>query len=339
MITAKNIADFSLRLVFFAAAPFAIVKAAALFPVMPAIVQIVLALSVFFAGEAAKGLVGRFSIAGKILRKQLAFEAYYREHPPRPFLYYVFYPLLFPYWLWNREARREFLLFRGFTILSSIVLFVSLGLQYVRLYPPELGAKEFFPLALGTLGVETLVILAFLMPMATTVVHFHREAAPKRLAVLLLVALVSIGVSAYRVMKKRDPLVSYATKQRARYRTAKNPKAAREAQARALRIAWKVLPRAREDVDTDGKVEGAPLEAMRDGLEPFYKDDETYAWDLWYTKAKVDGKPERVLVVYFAATRGKDAMWLAIDTSNKVTTDPNRLPRGAFKAMWRAAAN
>ena len=163
------------------------------------------------------------------------------------------------------------------------------------------------PLALGTLGVETLVILAFLMPMATTVVHFHREAAPKRLGVLLLVALVSIGVSAYRVMKKRDPLVSYATKQRARYRTAKNPKAAREAQTRALRIAWKVLPRAREDVDTDGKVEGAPLEAMRDGLEPFYKDDETYAWDLWYTKAKVDGKPQKVLAVYFAATRGKDA--------------------------------
>ena len=56
---------------------------------------------------------------------------------------------------------------------------------------------------------------------------------------------------------------------------------------------------------------------MRDGLEPFYKDDETYAWDLWYIKAKVDGKPEKVLAVYFAATRGKDAIRLVIDTSNK----------------------
>ncbi len=339
MRSAKTAADFTLRLLFFAAAPFAIVKAAALFPVTAAIVQIVLALLVFFAGEAARGLSERFSLARRLLRKQLEFEAYYRENPPRPFLYYVFYPLLFPYWLTNREARKEFLLFRGFTILSTVVLFVSLGFQYVRLFPPELGAREFFPLAAGTIGVETLVILAFLMPMATTVVHLHREVAPKRLGVLLLVAIVSIGVSAYRVAKKRDPLVSYATKERARYRTATSPKAAREAQSKALRVAWKILPRAKEDVDSDGKVEGAPLEAMRDALEPFYKEDETYAWDLWFTQAKVDGRREKILVLYFAAARGKSAMWLAIDTSGKVSNDPKRLPQGAFKAMWRAAAN
>lgn len=338
MKSAKTIADFTLRLVFFALAPFAIVKAASLFPVTAAIVQIVLGLLVFFAGEAVRGLSERFTIAKKLLRKQLEFEAYYREHPPKPFLYYVLYPALFPYWLWNRHARRELMLFRGFTILSSVVLVVSLGVQYVRRFPPELGARQFFPLALGTLAVETLVILAFLMPMATTVVHFHLERAPKRLGVLLLVALVSMGVSAYRVTKKRDPLVSYATKERAHARTTMSPKAARDAQSRALRLAWKVLPRAREDVDSDGKVEGVPLEAMRDALEPFYKDDETAAWDLWYTQARVDGKREKILVLYFAATRGKNAIWLAIDTSDKVTNDPKRLPPGAFKAMWRAAA-
>ena len=147
MKTARAVADFVLRLAFFVGAPIAIVKAAALFPVGGAIVQIVIALVIFFVGEAARGLSEKYTLARRLLRKQLEFEAYYREHPPRPFLYYVFYPLLFPYWLWNREARRELMLFRGFTILSAIVLVGTLTYQFFRLFPPELGAKEFFPLA------------------------------------------------------------------------------------------------------------------------------------------------------------------------------------------------
>lgn len=339
MTRAKATVDFVLRLAFFVGAPIAIVRAASLFPVGGAIFQIVTAIVIFFVGEAARGLSEKNVIARKLLRKQLEFEAYYREHPPRPFLYYVFYPLLFPYWLWNKEARRELLLFRGFTILSAIVLAVSLVYQYVRLFPPELGAREFVPIAAGTLGVETLVILAFLMPMATTVVHLHRERAPLRLAVLLFAALVSIGITTYRVTKKRDPLVSYATKTRARARTAVSPKAAREAQERALRVGWKVLPHSADDVEMDGKVEGLPLEMARIALSPFYKADEAAAWDLWYTHEKVDGKPKQILVLYFAATRGKNAIWLAIDKSEKVTNDPKKLPQGAFKAMWKAAAN
>jgi len=335
----KTVADFSLRLAFFVGAPIALVKAAALFPVGGAIFQIVTAIAIFFVGEAARGLSEKYGIARRLLRKQLEFEAYYREHPPRPFLYYVFYPVLFPYWLWNREARREFLLFRGFTILSAVVLAVTLTYQFFRLFPPELGAREFVPLAAGTLGVETLVILAFLMPMATTVVHLHRERAPKRLVFLLVAALVSMGVTTYRVTKKRDPLISYATKTRARARTAVSPKAARAAQERALRVAWKVLPHSADDVEMDGKVEGLPLEMARIALSPFYKPDEAAAWDLWFTNERIEGKREQILVIYFAATRGKNAIWLAIDRSEKVTNDPKRLPQGAFKAMWRAAAN
>lgn len=339
MSSTKAVADFALRLVFFAAAPFVIVLVGALFPVTSAVVQIGIALGVFFAGEAARSLAERSALAKRLLRNQLAFEAYYREHPPRPFLYYVFYPLLFPYWLFNREARREFLLFKGYTILSFTLLVGGLVFQYVRMFPPELGYREFFPLAGGTLLAETIVVLAFLMPMVTSVVHLHRERAPRRLVALLVVAIVSVGVAGYRVTKKRDPLVSYATRERARLRTTKNPKLARAAQARALRAAWAVLPRALEDVDADGKVEGAPLEAGRAALEPFYKPDETDAWDLWFTREKRDGKRVGVLVVYFAAGRGKQAVWMALDSTGQISNDPKSLPSGAFRAMWKAAAN
>ena len=97
LATARTIADFALRLAFFAVAPRVIVVAAALFPVTGALVTIGLALVVFLGGEALRALCTRWPMLARLLRGQLAFEAYYRDHPPRAFLYYVFYPLFFPY--------------------------------------------------------------------------------------------------------------------------------------------------------------------------------------------------------------------------------------------------
>ena len=59
-------------------------------------------------------------------REALAFESYYREQRPRRFAYYVAYPLLFPYWLYDREARREFWMFRGYTVGSFLILLAGL---------------------------------------------------------------------------------------------------------------------------------------------------------------------------------------------------------------------
>ena len=97
-------ADFALRLGFFALAPFVIVRVAELFPVRGALIDMGLALSVFIAGEAARSAASRHRAIQWVLSEALAFESYYRERPPRPFAYYLFYPLLFPYWLSNRSA-------------------------------------------------------------------------------------------------------------------------------------------------------------------------------------------------------------------------------------------
>jgi len=105
--------DFVLRLLFFAGAPWLILYLALAYPLTGALINV---------ARRAPGLLHRslgqpnrraLPLVGRLLRRQLAFETYYRKRPPRPFLYYVFYPLLFPYWLINREARSEFLLFKG----------------------------------------------------------------------------------------------------------------------------------------------------------------------------------------------------------------------------------
>jgi hypothetical protein len=325
--------DFLLRLAFFASAPFFLVFVAALFPVTGALVQIALALAVFFAAEAVKELSKRSRIAKLVLASQLDFEAHYRAHPPRPFLYYVFYPLLFPYWLSVREARREFLLFKGYTLASFAMLLISLVVQYLRLFPPELSVRQFLPIAAGTLVVETVVVLMFLMPIVTSVVHFHLMGAPGRLATLLVVGALSVCTAVFLLERTRDPVVSFATRTRVRERTRANSSASLRARAHALTLAWKALPREKNDIDRDGKVEGLPLDEARSGLGAFYKNDETYAFDLWLQKKGKSG----IMVVYSEARDGHPPIWLGMDQSGLAIYDPKKLPRGAFAGMRNAA--
>jgi hypothetical protein len=329
----KQVCDLLLRLAFFAIAPFMLVFVAMLFPVTGAVVQIGLALLVFVAREAIARLALRWPVLRSLLSSQLQFEAYYREHPPRPFAYYVFYPLLFPYWLSVRDARREFLLYKGYTLASFGLLLVSLLVQYLRAFPPELTLHQFAPLAAGTFVAETAVVMMFLMPIVTSVVHFHRTHAPRRLLLLLLAAGISVGFATARLERRRDPIVSFATRTRVNLRSDARPAAAVEAQARALRVAWHALPSQGDDIDRDGKVEELPLSLARESLMSFYKNDEANAFDLWYAHQA----DRSLLVLYFEAHRGRAPIWLALDQTGTLVADAKRLPAGAFKAMRHAA--
>ena len=122
-----SVLDFVMRLVYFAAAPFLVVFAAALFPVSGAVLQLALALGVFFLAESVRGLAARSRAVRYVVSGQLEFEEFYRAHPPRPFLYYVFYPLLFPYWLVVRDARREFWIYKGYSIATFLWLIGATG--------------------------------------------------------------------------------------------------------------------------------------------------------------------------------------------------------------------
>ncbi len=327
------VVDFLLRLAFFAAAPFVLVLVALLFPITGALLQIGLGLLAFLAGEALRRVAERSRWVGKVLASQLAFEAHYRAHRPRPFLYYVLYPLLFPYWLAVADARREFLLYKGYTLISFAMLLVSQIVGYVRYFPPELGFSAFLPLAAGTFLVETVVVLMFLMPIVTTVVHFHTLKAPRRLGALMLVGILSVTVAVVRLERRRDPVVSYATRNRVDLRTAAKPQGAQGAQTAGLRAAWRALPKDKTDVDHDGKVLGDVLEAAQDAMaaQGFYKNDEAHAFDLWYLRK---GK-SAVMVLYFEARGKRDPIWLAMTSGGAVTHDAKQLPRNAFNAMWK----
>ena len=324
-------ADFAARLVFFASAPFAIVLLAELFPVRGALVDVGLALSVFLLGEASRRVASRFRPIRFVLREALAFESYYRERTPRPFAYYVAYPLLFPYWLYDREARREFWMFRGYTVGSFLVLLASLAWQFFSSWRPELGFSDFLPAVLLSLGVETLLVLSLLMPIATTVVWYHGSFRRRRLLAILLVGALSTSYALSRVLRHRDPIVSYLTRERVRLRTAAQRKAAHRVLQKAVEVAWRDLVKVR-GVEGDGKVEGKALEDARAALEGFYKHDEAFAFDLW---ASPRTRP-RVLVLYAQSRRKRPPIWVALKDGGEIRK-PDQLPKGAFVAMRTAA--
>jgi hypothetical protein len=329
----RSQADFLARLVFFAVAPFGIVLATAYFPVTGALVNIAVALVLFLAGEAIRAWASTRPLVWRFLSGEFAFEAYYRARKPRPFLYYVFYPLLFPYWLIDRDARKEFWLFKGYTLASLVILLGSIAYQFFRYWRPELTLLDFAPVVGITLAIETLLVLGLLMPIATTVVGFH-EVRRGRLVALLVVALVSTTVGVVRIVRRRDPVISYSTHQRVWLRSKAALKQAHAARLAALRAAWKAADDVKTGVEGDGKVEGMPLDLAHAALgQSFYKSDEAFAFDLWASPRK----SPNLLVLYFGAQRGHVAVWTAMKRSGEEVIDPKLLPKGAFDAMNHAA--
>jgi hypothetical protein len=173
------------------------------------------------------------------------------------------------------------------------------------------------------------------MPIATTIISLHQSFRRKRLLALLLVALTSTAWALARVLHRRDPIVSYATRERVLLRTKSDPRIARAAQLDALRAGWRHWRALPEAVEGDGKVQGEVLDAAHEALEKFYKHDEAFAFDLW-------ASPERdpqMLVLYFEARRKRAPIWLGLTKSDDEVRDPDKLPRGAFSAMLRATRN
>ena len=333
LVSGRSAFDFLARVLFFALAPFGIVRATALFPVWGALASVFVALLVFVAAETVRGWAASSWLVRRALARELALEEYYRARPPRPFLYYVFYPFLFPYWLVNREARREFWLFKGYTIVSVVILLASVGAQYSLFYPPELGLRQFLPIVAMTLAIEALLVLGLLLPIATTVIEFHARGRRGRLFALLGLMMASTAVATWQLAKRRDPIVSFATRERVRLRTAAQRKRAHDVQLDAVRTAITQLAFEKEAIEGDGKVEGSPLEQAHAVLERFYKHDEAFAFDLWASPRQ---KP-KVMVLYFEARPGRAPIWVAVQKGGTEITDPKKLPSGAFMAMKHAA--
>ena len=328
--TAGDIAEYFFRVAFFAAAPFGIVVLAELVPMTAAIANIVFALGAFFFGEVLRRHAQSRGWLGKILRRQLAFEEYYREREPQPFIYYVFYPLLFPYWLTVREARREFWLFKGYTLLTFFFAIINGVRRYYVDYQPEIGIETFLVTFGIGLGIEALAVIMILMPITTSVVALHKKSQHGRLVLLLVVALLSAGYAVTVLALRHRTFPSIETRERLATRTDTQKKRATAAIDNALRAAWATRRQKPLEREQDGTVDGAPVDVARQKLEVFYRPDEAQAFELWTTASK-DKAP--MMVLFAEGSRKGRPVFRAMRPDGSIVQNPKEIPKAALKVM------
>jgi hypothetical protein len=257
-------ADYGARIAFFAVAPFCVFVLAAVFPVGATLVNLGLCLAVAAFADVVRNVQRRIPLLSKVLTGPLEFERYYRLHPPKPFAYYVFYPVLFPYWLAVDSARREFLLYKTINIVSLVFLAGTAVYGYFAYFRPELGLKECV-LVLGVSALlEIIVVMLMLMPLATSLVRYRLEGKRQRLVVLVAVGAVSVAAAVLAIEHRRDPVVSWAAHERVIMRSKASKVKARAAQIAAAKAAWTVIPKHHgDDIDADGKVVGEAMDHGR----------------------------------------------------------------------------
>jgi hypothetical protein len=318
--------DFALRLVFFAVVPYLATLVSARFPVAPVLANVAAMLVIFAGAEAVRGHAKEHPILELLLRRHLLFEQHYRAHPPRPFLFYVFYPLLLPWVLSRPETRRELWLYRGIGAGGvALLAAVAVGDWFVH-WPPELHFGDFAWRWAVLLAVQTAMIFLFLMPVATTVVKLHLERRMRALWLLLGVASVSVAVAAGSLLLRHAPVVSWVTTQRVGLRTKAAPQRARAAELDALRAVWGSYGELLESTDAEGWVEGDALGRAEERLALFYKSDEAWAFTLHALPPK---KPE-VLVLLCQLGRDRTPIWRAMRRSGQEITSPEDLPAGVL---------
>lgn len=319
---AFSLADFGLRLVFFLVAPFAITVVGNIMPIWGIVTNVCVALGVFFVAHRIR----KVPILTRVLGRALRFEAYYREHAPKPFLYYVFFPLLFPYWLAVRSARREVAVYRPFTGVPLAVLVGTNAWQFFARYRPEIPFKYFAVVTAVKIVVELAALMLFLMPVASTVVTYERQRKPWHIVILAAAALVSVGWAVHRHVVNPPRVASLEVQLRASWRTQYAGQRAHATLLAAVNLARAqlldergYLPGGDHERDGDTWLEGGPLEAAQEKLEEFYKPDEAAGFRLTIVRSI---KGERALLL-FEARSGPSLprVWIAVTRTGKQFAD------------------
>jgi hypothetical protein len=321
-----RVLDFAMRLVFFATVPYLATRVAVIFPMLGVVINVAFTLVVFAFAEATRERAQRSRIVERVVRRRLAFEAYYREHPPRPFLFYVFYPLLLPYVLSQPVARRELLLYRGMTGGGVAILVAAAAFDFVEHWQPELGFLPFITVWAMLFAIQTLALFVFLLPISTTVVKLHSERRLTELWVLFAAAAISVSVALVQLVRKHGHVVSWVTTHRVALRTRTQPDVARTAQLEALRAVAGDVAELRASTDEAGWVEGDSGQRAEDRLALFYKRDEAYAFSLHALPA---GAPEVLVLQCWLPGDGRP-IWKAIKKTGVEITDPRELPKGVL---------
>lgn len=310
------------RLVYFLVAPFIVIGAAAVLPMTAVILNFVLLIAGFIFIEAVRRSARQNALVARIAARQLAFADFYEQHPPKPFAYYVFYPLLAPYWLFNGVARREFGLYRGFTRLGVVLLLVFGAFDYALSWAPDIAFGEFFVIFFAVFILNIIILIGFMIPLAVTIVSYQLAGRSRSVSILLGAATLSISLSFLGIYASRDTIVTFPTVSRTRLRGEADLERAVQVQTAALVSVWQDIRDRRTELDEHGWLLGASRERARRELTSFYRGDEAACFQVrvWPADRPTDA------LLKCDQPRDKPTVWLAMTADGAVHRDAARLP-------------
>lgn len=305
--------DDVLRFIYVLLAPAMMVALGYVVPIGGIVISTGIATAIALAGS--DGYVRRvqgITLIGKPLAKLGRLGEYYREHPPKPLLYYVFYPLLFPYWLWKREARKELLAYKRVGALAVIITVVTGFYDYYRNWDP-MPAKLFLKAAFANSVLGLLITMIFVMPIVTTLIGYQARRHLKSIAALIILG-VTLGGTMSLAMRQVET-VPFQTQARLKARIKWRPDPARAVMRAALDRA--IGQRERPEA----------LRVAREELATYFRPDEVRAFRL------LGGEGVVMLV---AKTKNHEYAWTAKTKSGWVTTAAE-LPAAARDALELSA--
>jgi hypothetical protein len=324
--------DLVLRVVYVVVAPLLLATIASIVPITGTLVGAGIAMVIALIGsDRWHARVDRVPVLGRVLGGMGKLGDFYREHPPKPLIYYILYPLLLPVLVFLRVPRREFLLYRKVNTIALLVVVVGGTFDYYRNWRPELTFGMFAASMIVALLFQLLATFALAMPIVTTLVLLRMRALTKSLAIVAVLATAS-GVVGYLGARSVHGSMQISTWMRLSLRTGvgmvdyRKCVADHEPSYRGCgreNHAFNALVDALNAVyitlrDHPGDADAA-LDQARAKLGEYYKPDETAAWRL-YT--------EDNLYMLYVKFGHKKRLWLARDV-RQVILDPAKLPAGA----------
>ncbi len=320
--------DLASRFVYVALVPFLLPFINLFMPITGLLIGTGLATAIALVGsDAWRARVERVRFAGRFLRGMARFGDFYRQHPPKPLVYYVFYPLLLPVVLFMRVPRREFLLYRRMNALALAVVAATGAYDYLHNWRPELRFTQFLGATVAITIMEMFVTFMLITPIVTTLVLLRERSRGRTLSLLMLLMIATAGYGTYVAHHQHTMtiLTWERLKERTKYAraglieceilhpTALHPGATETCirhDPELVAMLEAVRAAERSELDTDA------LAAAHEKLARYYKSDEASAFEV----AK-DGDT----VVVFATYARQPAIWLGIAGKHFII-HPHQLP-------------
>lgn len=299
-------------------------------PITPVIVNLAITIAVLFFFESLRSRFDRASLVRRVLRRHIGIVEHYREHPPRPFPYYLLFPIVAPLWLFSAKGRKELKLYRLFVVANVVLLLALKYLEYRTLWAPELSFRRFAIATAVTLFFQIALVFAFVVPTTVAVLDARMRKRSRDLVWFAVAFSLTAGLTLFAWTRRPSgSMVPVPVCARMRERTAADEARALEVREAAIAVADDRLGEGTATRRRNGvEISGPPLDAAREELQEFYRADETECFRLFTAPdpelgdlvvLRADGKRTRgpIWVARAAGRRTARAMSAASDLGGR----------------------